>query len=114
MLAAASAKEIILDQAIDGLFTANPAQRSAALRRIFVELLDFEGATGEIPLHHAELPSTAQRVARCDGLDVVLVQFGVAGRLTSKGLAEALKAARRTLSEVFLVAANNPGVEWQF
>jgi hypothetical protein len=41
MLAAASAKEIILDQAIDGLFTANPAQRSAALRRIFVELLDF-------------------------------------------------------------------------
>ena len=76
MPTAASAKEIILDQAIDGLFTATPAQRPAVLRRIFVELLDFEVAGGEIPLHHAELPSTAQRVARRDGVDVVLVQFG--------------------------------------
>ncbi len=44
---------------------------------------------------------------------MVLVQFSAAGRLTGKGLADALKAIRRTLNNVLLVGTNASGTEWQ-
>lgn len=108
------AEAATLDRAIDTLFCAAPAQRAAALQRLFVERLDFEPANGEIPLRQEGLPPTAQRIAEREGVDVVLAQLPTSGRLTAELLADALKECKRALSEVFLVATNVGGTEWQF
>jgi len=105
-----------LDPRIADLLVALPAQRLAALRRVFVDGLDFEQAQGEIPLHDVSdnLPPSVQRVARLDGVDVALAQFPSGIRLTAKRLADTLKAVKQILTDVFLVATDANGAEWQF
>ncbi len=103
-----------LDRAIEKLFVAPVAQRLPALRGIFVEKLDFTSSSGVIPLHHTDLPPSADIAARRDGVNVVLVQLPAGVRLNGKNLTTALKEIGRTLTDVFLVAVDSAGVEWQF
>ncbi len=64
------------------IFSANdPAGRADAIRRLFVEVLDFHGAAGQIPLAGATtgvtLPDTAYRVAQLDGVQVLYIALDV-------------------------------------
>ena len=107
-----------LDEALGQLFTAPPALLVQALRRVFVERLDFEPAAGEILLpqatNDASLPPAAQRIADRDGVQVVLVRFPSTGRPTARAIADALSLLKKTLSHVFLVAVNSTGAQIQF
>ena len=62
---------------IDRIFEAQPAGRGEAIRRMFVEVLDFNQDSGQVPLSGApegvELPGAAERVAELDGVHVVYV-----------------------------------------
>ena len=57
-----------------------PAARVDAIRRLFVEVLDFHGAAGQVPLAGATtgvaLPDTAHRVAQLDGVQVLYIALG--------------------------------------
>ena len=59
------------------IFAASPAGRTAEIRRLFVETLDFTPAAGQVPLHpapkHVELPSAAERISETDGVHVLYV-----------------------------------------
>ncbi len=60
------------------IFSADrPVARVDAIRRLFVEVLDFHGAAGQIPLAGATtgvtLPDTAYRVAQLDGVQVLYI-----------------------------------------
>ncbi|MDP2937559.1 MAG: hypothetical protein Q8O86_13830, partial [Dehalococcoidia bacterium] len=61
-------------------FAASSAERVQALRRLFVEKLDFAGATGAVSLANAPktvaLPASAERIAAMEGLHVVYVPLG--------------------------------------
>jgi len=103
-----------LDDALGQLFTAPPGLLVQALRRVFVERLDFEPATGDILLPQAGLPPAAQRIADRDGVQVVLVRFPSTGRPTARAIADALNLLKQTLSHVFLVAVNSTGAQIQF
>ncbi len=103
-----------LDRAIEELLTASAQRRNSPAARIFVEKLDFTSSSGAISLHHADLPSAADIVAARGGVNVVLVQFPAGVRLNGKNLTAALKEIGRALSDVFLVATNSAGTEWQF
>ncbi len=103
-----------LDHAIEKLLAAPVAPRLTALRGIFVEKLDFTLSSGGVPLHHADLPPSADIAARRDGVNVVLVQLPAGVRLNGKNLTTALKEIGRTLADVFLVAVDSAGAEWHF
>ncbi len=103
-----------LDRAIEELLTAPAQWRKCATARIFVEKLDFTSSGGVVPLRHDDLPASADIAATRDGVNVVLVQFPPGVRLNGKNLKTALKEIGRTLTDVFLVAVDSAGTEWQF
>lgn len=103
-----------LDRAIEKLLAAPVALRLTALRGIFVEKLDFTSSSGVVTLYHTDPPSSTDIAAERDGVNVVLVQFPAGVRLTAKNLTMALKEISRTLADVFLVAVDSAGAEWQF
>ena len=64
-----------VEDSIRRIFSASADERAAAIRALFVEELDFAPASGLVDLTgapgNAELPSSAQRVAELDGVQVV-------------------------------------------
>src|SRR5215211_7989170 len=57
-----------LDEAFERALAAPDAQTvGARLRSLFVERLDFDPATGTVPLRAEALPETAERIAQRDG-----------------------------------------------
>ena len=68
---------------ITSIFAASPDSRSNAIRRLFVETLDFDPATGQVSLASASanavLPDAAERVAVLDGVSVVYVPLNIEG-----------------------------------
>jgi len=103
-----------LDRAIETLLAAPAARHVIALGGVFVDRLDFVQDGGVVTLHHDDLPPSADIAARRDGVNVVLVQFPDGVRLNGKNLTTALKEIGRTLTDVFLVAVDSAGAEWQF
>ena len=74
---------------IASIFAAPPDGRSNAIRRLFVETLDFDPASGQVSLVGASAPSTssgqalpeaAERIAVLDGVSVVYVPLNVEGQ----------------------------------
>ena len=65
------------------IFDAAPRERAAAIRALFVEVLDFDAATGRVGLAGApgtvELPDFAERIAQMDGVHVVYVALETPG-----------------------------------
>ena len=56
------------------IFTASADERGAAVRALFVEVLDFDAASGHVDLGgNMVLPASAERVASLDGVHVVYV-----------------------------------------
>lgn len=68
---------------IASIFAASPDGRTNAIRCLFVETLDFNGASGQVSLTGASanvvLPEAAERVAVLDGVSVVYVPLNIEG-----------------------------------
>ena len=89
---------------IEAVFTASsPDQRAAELRRLFVENLDFDPASGQAPLRSAPagvmLPPAAERIASLDGVHVCCVALDITGSDRVRK-AEAAAAARQIADQL--------------
>ena len=66
-----------VEERIRRIFAASSQERTAAIRRLFVEVLDFDAASGEVSLEGAPgsvgLPGLAHRIAELDGVHVLHV-----------------------------------------
>ena len=72
-----------VEERIRRIFAASSQERTAAIRRLFVEVLDFDAAAGEVSLEGAPgsvgLPGLAHRIAELDGVHVLHVALPVPG-----------------------------------
>ena len=72
-----------VEDRIRRIFAAAPRERAAAIRALFVEVLDFDTAIGRVDLAGApgkvELPGSAERIAQMDGVHVVYVALETPG-----------------------------------
>ena len=72
-----------VEQHIRRILAASPGERAAELRVLFVEKMDFSGATGSVSLAGAPstvvFPDRAERVAVMEGLNVVYVALDIEG-----------------------------------
>ncbi len=95
---------------IDRIFDADPDDRAEAIRRLFVEVLDFHGVVGQVGLRGrregAELPDFAERIASLGGVDVVWVALA-SKRVNKREAAEAARLIERELGEDLLLVCTN-------
>ena len=95
------------------IFDAAPRERAAAIRALFVEVLDFDAAAGRVDLAGApgtvELPDSAERIAQLDGVHVVYVALETPGtdRVRKGEAAAAAKLIAEQLGEDLLLVFTN-------
>ena len=103
------------------VFAVAPDERAQAIRRLFVETLDFDSASGRVSLRPTRppiaLPETAERIASLDGVHVCYVALDT--RETDRvRKAEAAAAARLLARELgddlLLVFTNTSGSQLHF
>ena len=86
---------------IASIFAAPPDGRTNAIRRLFVETLDFNEAYGQVSLAgasaNAVLPDAAERVAMLDGVSVVYVPLNIEG--TDRVRKAEVDAAARVIAD---------------
>ena len=93
---------------------ASPADRAAEIRALFVETLDFDAASGEVPLHPApkdvELPAAAERIAESDGVHVLYIALDTpdTDRVRKTEAAAAARLIADQLGEDLLLLFTNP------
>ena len=99
---------------IKAIFAASsPDQRARELRRLFVEVLDFDLASGQVPLRAAPagvtLPGAAERIASLDGVNVCYVALDITdtGRVRRAEAATAAKLIADQLGEDLLLLFTN-------
>ena len=98
------------------IFAAAPRERAAAIRSLFVEVLDFDAAAGRVDLAGArgnvELPDSGERIAQLDGVHVVYVALETPGtdRVRKAEAAAAAKAIADQLGDDLLLVFTNPSV----
>jgi hypothetical protein len=101
-------------QYIDRFFGATGTGRAQALRRLFVEKLDFASATGGVSLANAPknvvFPPQAERIASMEGLHVVYAPLNAPGpdRVRKAEAAAAAKLIADTLHGDLLLVMTNP------
>ena len=94
---------------IDRIFDADRRDRGEAIRRLFVEVLDFHGAAGPVSLagaKDAELPDFAERIASLDGVYVLWVALATK-RVNKREAAEAARLIAKDLGEDLLLVCTN-------
>ena len=68
---------------LKSIFAATPDSRTNAIRRLFVETLDFDPANGQVSLVGAtanvQLPEAAERIAVLNGVHVLYVSLNIDG-----------------------------------
>ena len=101
---------------IDRIFAAPPDGRTAAIRHLFVETLDFNQDRDRVDLSDApatvELPDSAERIAVLEGVHVVYValEAPVVGRVRTADVTEAARQISHQLGDdLLLVVANAAG-----
>ncbi len=99
---------------ISAIFAASsPDQRAAELRRLFVEVLDFDPASGQAPLRAAPagvtLPDAAERIASLDGVNVCYVALDITDtdRVRKAEAAAAAKQIEDQLGDDLLLVFTN-------
>ena len=103
-----------VEQYVARFFHEPPSGRALALRRLFVEELDFAGATGAVSLANAPknvtLPPSAERIASMEGLHVVHVPLSGNGpdRVRKAEASAAAKLIADALHGDLLLAMTNP------
>ena len=103
-----------VEERIKLVFAASPAQRAAAVRRLFVEVLDFNAATGQVSLAGAagpvHLPDAAERVAELDGVHVLFVALpdSATARIRKAEVDAAARCLADQLGDDLLLVCINP------
>ena len=86
--------------------------RASEIRRLFVETLDFEPASGEVGLAGARasvsLPDSAARIASAEGISVAYVHLDTR-RVRTAEAAEAVRLALEQLEGDLLTVFTKPG-----
>ena len=107
---------------IKAIFAASsPDQRARELRRLFVEVLDFDSASGQVPLRAAPagvtLPGAAERIASLDGVNVCYVALDITDtdRVRKAEAAQAAKQIENQLGgDLLLIFTNTSGSQLHF
>ena len=110
---------IEVERAMARVFSSPIDARAGEIRRLFVEVLDFEPALGQVVLHpvtgNASLPGAAERVATRDGVYVLYVPLHSAGpdqpatdRVRKGDADAAAKLIADQLGEDILLVFTNP------
>ena len=92
-----------VESRMEHIFAASPAERAGEIRALFVEVLDFDAASGHIDLGGtpagATLPASAERVAALDGVHVVYIALD-APETDRVRKSEASAAAKRVADQL--------------
>ena len=105
-----------VESRIEQFFDAAPADRAGELRGLFVELLDFDPASGELDLTGAPsnvaLPDSAARIAELDGFHVLYVALETTNtdRVRKAEVDAAARLIERQLGDNLLLVFTNPSV----
>ena len=100
-----------VEEHIYRIFSADgPRGRAEAIRRLFVEVLDFHGDAGQVSLagaaKGAELPAFAERIALLDGVYVLWVNLATK-RVNKREAGEAARLIEQDLGEDLLLVCTN-------
>ncbi len=104
-----------VEAAITRIFRAPSQQRTAAIRELFVEALDFHPAQGQLSLGGApaavDLPAAANRVAEFDGVHVlhIAIEVPASGRVRQADVSAAARLIADQLGDDLLLAVTNAG-----
>ena len=102
-----------VESRIRSIFVAPVAERGDAVRALFVEVLDFDAASGDVDLSttpgNVALPTSAQRVAHLDGVHVLYLSLETSesDRVRQGEAATAAKLISEQLGEDLLLVFNN-------
>ena len=108
-----------VEQCVRRIFDADSTDsRMREIRGLFVELLDFDPADGEVGLQSApnnvELPATATRVASLEGTNVVYIPLGTR-RVRDAEASEAVRLVSQQLhGDLLAVFTNTEGLSAEF
>ena len=100
---------------IDRVFGAVPDERAVAIRRLFVEALDFNPDQGQAGLADSrggvELPGSAQRIAQLEGVRVLYVALDAPenGQVRTRDVNEAARLLDEQLDGDLLLVFTNAG-----
>ena len=103
-----------VEERISRIFAASPEQRAAEIRGLFVEVLDFNAASGQVSLIDASgnvhLPDAAERVAEMDGFHVLYVHLPASStdRVRKVEVDAAAKLLAGQLGDDLLLVFTNP------
>ena len=103
-----------VEERISRIFAASPEQRAAAVRGLFVEVLDFNTASGQVSLAGAtgniHLPAVAERVAEMDGVHVLFIALPASDtdRVRKEVVDAAAKLLADQLGDDLLLVFTNP------
>ena len=102
-----------VESRIARIFQSPASERGAAVRALFVEVLDFDPASGQVDLGAAPvnvaLPSSAERIASLDGVQVVYVALETSetDRVRKGEASAAAKRVTELLGDDLLLAFTN-------
>ena len=102
-----------VEERIASIFAASSEDRAAAVRGLFVEVLDFNAATGQLDLRaagRAELPDDADRIAELDGVHVLLIALNSSqtDRVSKTSVDAAARVIADQLGDDLLLVFTNP------
>ena len=103
-----------VEERIKLVFAASPAQRAVAVRRLFVEVLDFNAASGQVSLAGAtgpvQLPAAAERVAELGGVHVLYIALpdSATDRIRKAEVDAAARCLADQLGDDLLLVCINP------
>ncbi|MCY3887954.1 MAG: Eco57I restriction-modification methylase domain-containing protein [Chloroflexi bacterium] len=98
---------------IDRIYGAESDERAAAIRRLFVEALDFNADQGQASLANprtgVELPKNAERIAELEGVHVLYVALTAPenGRIRKADVSEAARLLANQLGDDLLLVFTN-------
>ena len=103
-----------VEERISRIFAAAPGPRAAEVRGLFVEVLDFNAASGQVSLTGAtgsvHLPDVAERVAEMDGVHVLFIALPASDtdRVRKAEVDAAAKVLADQLGDDMLLVFTNP------
>ena len=102
-----------VESRIERIFTVSADERAAAVRALFVEVLDFDPASGTVHLGaasgNAALPASAERIAHLDGVHVLYIALDTpeTDRVRQGEAAAAAKLIAEQLGDDLLLVFTN-------
>ncbi len=103
-----------VEERISRVFAVSPEQRAVDVRGLFVEVLDFNAASGQVSLTGAtgsvHLPDVAERVAEMDGVHVLFIALPASDtdRVRKAEVDAAAKVLADQLGDDMLLVFTNP------